>query len=260
MKSIVPGVLDDHLPEAIEAFRKAKRPVALTGAGISVESGIDDFRSPGGIWSQFPVEEYGTIEVFRRNPEKAWALFRVLGKCLEGKGPNPAHFALADLEKMGHLKGIVTQNIDGLHQEAGNENVLEIHGDSKQLQCIQCGTLSAAESKSMRSPVLPTCSGCGHVVKPNVVLFGENVRHLDQIFVLLRDCDLLLVIGTSAQVYPAAGLPEKVKQSHGRIFEFNREETDLTRGRSMAGAKSDFFFKGKAGTTLPFLVEHLKKM
>ncbi len=258
MKRIIPGVNEKHLTEAISAFRGAKRPVALTGAGVSVESGIDDFRSPGGIWSQFPVEEYGTIEVFQRNPAKAWMLFRVLGKCLEGKKPNPAHVALAELEKMGCIQGIVTQNIDGLHQEAASENVLEIHGDSKKLQCIQCGEMFPVSSMDLSSTDLPRCSKCGYVLKPNIVLFGENVRLLDRIFTLIRDCDLLLVVGTSAQVYPAAGLPERVTQNNGLLFEFNREETVLSRGRPMGGIRSDYLFHGNAGSTLPFFVDHLK--
>ncbi len=259
MKIVFPGENDTYAAEAIEEFARAKHPVALTGAGVSVESGIDDFRSPGGIWSQFPVDEYGTIEVFQHSPEKAWALFRVLGECLVDRKPNPAHFALAELERMGCLQGVVTQNIDGLHQQAKSSKVFEIHGDGKHLQCIQCGTVSPADSRHLTSNEIPTCSECGHFLKPNVVLFGENVRYLDRIYSLVRDCDLLMVVGTSAQVYPAAGLPERVKQNQGLIFEFNREETVLSRGKTLVGTQSDFLFQGNAGVTLPFFVDHLKK-
>ncbi len=258
MRIIIPGENEEHIGEAIEAFRKAKKAVALTGAGISVESGIDDFRSPGGIWSQFPVDEYGTFEVFQHSPEKAWTLFRVLGTCLLDKHPNPAHYALAELEEDGYLHGIVTQNIDNLHQLAKSQNVWEIHGDHKHLQCIQCGKLSPVAEHVFVDDDLPTCSECGYVLKPNVVLYGENVRYLEEIYSLVRECDLLMVVGTSAQVYPAAGLPERVKKNNGLVFEFNREVTVLSQGLTIGATQSDYLFQGKAGVTLPFFVKHLK--
>ncbi len=260
MRVIVPGANEAYIDDAIEAFRKAKKPVALTGAGISVESGIDDFRSPGGIWSQFPVDEYGTLEVFQYSPEKAWILFRELGKCLLDKHPNPAHYALAELEDEGYLHGIVTQNIDNLHQQAKSRNVWEIHGDHNHLQCIQCGKLSLVDEYVFVGEELPSCTECGHVLKPNVVLFGENVRYLEEIYSLVRGCDLLIVVGTSAQVYPAAGLPERVKKNNGLVFEFNRDVTVLSQRHSIGAPQSDYLFQGKAGETLPFFVRHLKNI
>ncbi|MBU0755679.1 MAG: RNA polymerase subunit sigma, partial [Planctomycetes bacterium] len=120
-KTILPGLYEDYLEEAVDRYRAASRPAALTGAGISVESGIPDFRSPGGLWTRMPAEEYATIDVFLHQPEKAWKLYRTIAESLDGAEPNPAHIALADLEKAGKLAGIVTQNVDGLHHAAGSK-------------------------------------------------------------------------------------------------------------------------------------------
>lgn len=256
MKKITSADLK-YLDEAVVQFKKAQKAVALTGAGISVESGIDDFRSPGGIWSRFPPEEYGTITAFQRHPEKSWKLFRALGKGLVGKKPNAAHLVLANLEKMGLLHGVVTQNIDNLHQDSGSRTVMEIHGNHRQLQCLGCGDISEPPEALLQESSLPRCRICDHIVKPNVVLFGENVRSYEKINDLLHHCDLLMVIGTSAQVYPAASLPEQVKLSGGSIYEFNVEETSLTRGEG-SGMRSDYFFEGRASTLLRYFLERLE--
>ena len=250
MKTITPGRQEEHLCEAVAGFHSAARAVALTGAGISVASGIPDFRSPRGLWSVFSPEEYATLEVFYRNPAKAWELYRALGRTLHGKKPNRGHLALAEMERQGHLAGIITQNIDNLHQLAGNSRVLEIHGDHQHLQCLQCGTMEEVGEQHYQREEIPCCRQCAFPLKPNVVLFGEEVRMLDEIHDLLEECDLLLVIGTSAQVYPAAGLPHLVRQRGGKIYEFNREPALSTTGRDVA---ADYFFQGDAGTTLPML-------
>lgn len=249
----------NYLDEAAQVFRKSKKVVALTGAGISVESGIDDFRSPGGLWSKYPVEDYGTIDVFKRDPEKAWKLFRVLGRGLSGKKPNTAHKVLAELESLGLLQGVVTQNIDNLHQSAGSKSVVEIHGDHFHLQCIGCGDLIAFDEAVLEDDSLPRCSHCDHVLKPNVVLFGEATRSLEDISFLLHRCDLIMVIGTSSQVYPAASLPMQVQEMGGLVYEFNKDETVLTKGEMPGGTKSDFLFQGSAGTMLGIFLEQLKK-
>ncbi len=259
MKIIAPGKKEEYVEEAIRIFLKAKKVVALTGAGVSVESGIDDFRSPGGIWSRFPVDEYGTIEVFRRAPEKAWVLFRLLGTCLVDKIPNPAHYALSELEECGMLQGIITQNIDNLHQLANSKNVLEIHGDHRHLHCVQCQLTIPAETHSFANDNIPHCKECGYPLKPNVVLYGENVRYLKEIQDLMTGCDLLIVVGTSAEVYPAASFPSQVKSNSGVIFEFNKEAAVLRGGGLMDRSNNDFFFQGNAAFTLPFFTEHLKK-
>ncbi|HEY5997831.1 MAG TPA: NAD-dependent deacylase [bacterium] len=233
------------LAAAATRLRAARFAVALTGAGISVESGIPDFRSPGGLWSVFRPEEYATIEAFRRDPAKAWRLYRALGETLAGREPNDAHRALAALEEAGLLRLVITQNIDGLHQAAGSRAVIEMHGDHRRLQCPRCGHLEDVRPERFAEPV-PACPACAAPLKPNVVLFGEPVRDLDLIEAAVARCDLLLVVGTSAQVYPAAGIPAAVRARGGVVIEFNREETPLTAGVVPAG----LHFRGPAGHTL----------
>jgi len=246
---------DARLADAAALLNHSKKTVALTGAGISVGSGIPDFRSAGGLWTVYSPDEYATLEVFLRAPEKAWELYRALGNTLLGKLCNPAHKALAELEKKGHLAGIVTQNVDNLHQQAGSGTVLEIHGDHQHLQCLQCDHLEEVAEHHYHSQEIPRCPSCAAPLKPNVVLFGEPVRQLEEIEILMEGCDILLVIGTSAQVYPAAGLPQGVKLGGGLVFEFNREQAlgrDLFSGASVM---TDYFFEGDAMETLPILLK-----
>ncbi len=237
----------DPLVRVARALARAAHPLALTGAGISVASGIPDFRSPGGLWSRFSPDEYATMEVFRRDPARAWQLFRAMAAILQDARPNPAHLALARLEQAGVLRGVITQNVDNLHQAAGSRDVLEIHGDHQHLQCLGCGRLEPADEAHYHMEEPPRCPDCGRVLKPNVVLFGEPVRHLEEIQARVAGCDLLLVIGTSAQVHPAAGLPRIVRAHGGLLVEFNRE-------RALAPA-SDFFVAGPAERSLPRLVD-----
>lgn len=249
MKTVRTGRDSEALAEAARALRGASFAAALTGAGISVESGIPDFRSPGGLWSVFDPAEYATLSTFRRNPEKAWRLYRALGRTLAGRRPNPAHEALAALEAAGLLKLVVTQNIDGLHQAAGSRQVVEIHGDHRHLQCLGCGLLEAVAAVHLDGDAVPLCPHCSSPLKPNVVLFEEAVRGLAEIEAALRRCDLLLVVGTSGLVWPAAGLPEMVRRRGGRVIEFNLGSTELTENGSV-----DYLFAGAAGTTLPLFV------
>ena len=246
---------DTRLAEAADMLKNSAKTVALTGAGISVGSGIPDFRSAGGLWSVYSPDEYATIDVFMTNPRKAWELYRALGNTLLGKRHNPAHRALAQLESAGMLAGIVTQNIDNLHQQAGNDVVLEIHGDHQHLQCLQCEHLEEVGDHHYTADSVPQCPACSAYLKPNIVLFGEGVRSLAEIEELIFGCEVLLVIGTSAQVYPAAGLPTAVKQRGGMVFEFNKEQA--LGGAVFGGASviTDWFFQGDVVKTLPMLYE-----
>lgn len=256
MKTIIPGNNDRYFAEAVARFQAALNPVALTGAGISVGSGIPDFRSAGGLWTVYSPDEYATFEVFMRNPVKAWQLYRAMGRIILGKKPNPAHNGLAELEDASLLQGIVTQNVDNLHQLAGNDKVLEIHGDHQHLQCIRCGNLIPVTEEHYHSHDVPQCVSCEYPLKPNVVLFGESVRSLGEIHNLISDCDLLMVIGTSAQVYPAAELPLMVKDNGGLLYEFNKETTVLSTG-DYAGEttiQTDYLFQGDVVVTLPMIV------
>ena len=250
--------------EAADALRSARKAAALTGAGISVESGIPDFRSPGGLWSVFSPDEYATINVFRSNLKKAWKLFRAIDKTLKGSRPNAAHEALAKLEAAGRLSAVVTQNIDSLHQAAGSKNVFEIHGSHRNLHCINCGFTAPAHECAVPAEDAPACGECGNPLKPDVVLFGEAVRSMDAIMNSLDGCDVLLVIGTSANVAPANMLPGIVKRGGGRIFEFNIEETALTRGTDAGfffalDVRSDVLFKGPASVTVSRFAEAVLK-
>lgn len=250
-KTITPQKNETYLAEAVAAFKNAASAAALTGAGISVGSGIADFRSPGGVWTIFSPDEYATLDVFLRNPQKAWTLYRAMGKGLIGKKPNSAHLVLAELEKNGLLKGLVTQNVDNLHQAAGSRNVLEIHGDHQHLQCLRCGHVTPVTEDHYRLTGVPACERCSYPYKPNVVLFGEPVRNLDRIEELLAGCDLLLVIGTSAGVYPAAGLPGLVKGQGGLVYEFNQVPALGASGYLNRSSLADYFFEGDLAVTLP---------
>jgi NAD-dependent deacetylase len=242
----------DPVGRAASALARARRPVALTGAGVSTESGIPDFRSPGGLWSIFDPAEYATLSCFLREPEKAWRLYRALAASLVGRKPNPGHRALARLEAAGRLAGIVTQNIDGLHQEAGSRGVIELHGEARHLHCPACGRLEPARVAHLTPGPAPHCDDCGAFLKPNVVLFEEEVRDMEAVAELLSGCDLLLVIGTSAQVVPASDLPARVRALGGSILEFNLEPTELT---ASGLGRSGTFVPGRVGQTLPLVVE-----
>lgn len=241
---------------AATLLKSARQAVALTGAGISVPSGIPDFRSAGGLWSHFRPDEYATLEVFLQNPTKAWQLFRAMAKMLMDKKPNAAHDALATLEKMGRLTAIITQNIDGLHQAAGNERVVEMHGASSVLHCLRCGYEEVLDAAVLDAGDVPLCPECAFALKPKVVLFGEDVAELESVQALAAGCDVLLVIGTSAQVYPAAALPGLVARQGGSIIEMNREP-------SLAGAtgiQPDFFLGGDLVRSLPRLLQELEQL
>ena len=257
MKTVIPGEDEQYLAEAIKRFRAASYPVALTGAGISVGSGIPDFRSADGLWQVFSPDEYATLDVFMQNPAKAWQLYRAMGTILIGKVPNPAHFALAELENRGLLHGVITQNVDNLHQLAGNTKVFEIHGDHLHLQCIKCGKLIPVTKAHYQAREFPQCDDCEYPLKPNVVLFGESVRSLAEIHSLIARCDLLMVVGTSAQVFPAAELPLLVKQQGGLLYEFNTEHTSLSAADRRSSPLTDFFVQGDVCETLPLFVRRV---
>ncbi len=233
---------DDSFQNALRVARSARQVAALTGAGISTDCGIPDFRGRTGLWRVYDPIEYATLDAFLADPAKAWTFYRALGATLQGKQPGPAHHALARLEEAGVLTGVVTQNIDGLHQAAGSRQVAEVHGECRHLKCLQCGFLEAAGERE-ESEAVPRCPGCGFALKPNVVLFGELVREMGLVDQLLESCDLLLVIGTSAEVHPVANLPLRVLANGGTVMEFNLEPTGLT-------SSCDFFFPGRAGESV----------
>jgi NAD-dependent deacetylase len=222
------GSLHEHLAELI---REASSVVALTGAGISVPSGIPDFRSPGtGLWENVDPMEVAHIDVFRRDPERFWHFYGDRFHTLEHKEPNGAHRALVELERLGHLDAVVTQNIDRLHRKAGTKTLIEVHGTIDHSSCLRCGAVVALDEVRDRlaaSPDgVPRCD-CEHALKPDVVLFGEFLSEdaLNQAFALAAGADVLLCIGSSLEVYPIAQLPALTRQAGGAVAIITQGET-----------------------------------
>ena len=220
--------MDDRLKQAAEKIAAAEKVVALTGAGISVDSGIPDFRSADGLWSKYDPMEYGTIDAFLANPVKIWNMMRELSDLVGDAQPNPGHAGLAELESLGRLSSIITQNVDGLHQAAGNSTVIEFHGNGRRLACLNC------RRKYDRDEIVPDSfppmCACLNVLKPDVVFFGEMIpmHALLHAQSEAQNCDVMLVVGTSAQVAPASDLPHVAKAKGATIIEVNPESTRLT--------------------------------
>lgn len=224
--------------------------VALTGAGVSAESGIPTFRSKGGLWEKYDPIEFASIEAFRKDPSKYWSLRGEFIKDYDRYQPNKAHLALAELEKRGIVRCVITQNIDGLHKKAGSKNVIEIHGNLMEICCLTCGKEYKAPNIPEEMP--PHCS-CGGILKPNTVLFGEELPA--DVFMKAKEasagCKIMLLVGTSAIVQPAASLPYLAKQNGAKIIEINIEN---------AFPDADYFIMEKAGTALPNVVGEIDKI
>lgn len=213
-----------------ELIKESRSTVALTGAGISVPSGISDFRSPGtGIWENVDPMEVANIDVFRRDPKRFWSFYRPRFNMLEEKEPNPAHTALAELEDRGMLKGVITQNIDRLHKKAGSKKVVEVHGTVETSSCLDCSESYKLEEVEalFDDEEIARCRSCNGSVKPDVVLFGEMLPE-EAIFEaqqLARSADLMLCIGSSLVVQPVASLPALTANSGGKIAIITKSET-----------------------------------
>jgi NAD-dependent deacetylase len=238
----------------------AKRIVVFTGAGVSTESGIPDFRSPGGIWSRFDPEEF-TIYRFLASSEtrlKQWKLLIESGLIVDAK-PNRAHLAVAELEKLGKLDCVITQNIDNLHQKAGNspEKVLELHGTMNFAKCLGCFQRYSMEDLLGRLKLedeAPLCPDCFGILKPDVIFFGEQLpaKALQQSIDHSRQCDLLIVVGSSLVVYPAAYMPVYAKESGAAVVIVNLTATDFDH-------QADVVVHGKAGEVMPLILEAVKR-
>ncbi|NUR78176.1 MAG: NAD-dependent deacylase [Thermoleophilia bacterium] len=207
-----------------ELIRANQPCVALTGAGVSTESGIPDFRSAGGIWAQYDPYEVASIEGFRRDPERVWEFYGHRLAALADARPNAAHAALAELESRGLVEAVVTQNVDRLHASAGSRDVIEVHGSIGGAVCLSCGN---REEDARALLPLPRCAGCGAILKPGVVMFGELLpaAAIDRATALAQSAGLLLVIGTSLEVWPVSGLPDETLAHGGRLAIVNRDPT-----------------------------------
>jgi NAD-dependent deacetylase len=218
--------------------------VVLTGAGVSTESGIPDFRSARGVWRSVDPLTVASIEAFREDPERVWAWYAGRIDLLVGAEPNAAHLALAELEGRGLVRAVVTQNIDLLHERAGSRDVVEVHGSIRTATCPACGATRSLAEVRARLP-LPRCDACGAVLKPDVVLFGEllDERAMSRAGALAREAALLLVVGSSLEVWPVAGLPQETLSAGGRLAILNRGPTPYD-------AAADLVVDAAAGETL----------
>ena len=246
----------DHrlIQRAAKDILHSKKTIAFTGAGISVESGIPDFRGAQGLWQKYDPEEYAHIQAFCSNPDRVWLMLKDMFSLILTAKPNPAHIGLAELERMGLLSSIVTQNVDGLHQAAGSKNVIEFHGTHRTLSCLKCSTKIEGTSLKLED-LPPRCSRCSSLLKPDVVFFGEPIPWEAQItsFKESKSCNAVLVIGTSAVVYPAATIPITAKERGATVIEINMEPTPLT------DQIADYLICGSAGEIVPAIVEEVKR-
>jgi NAD-dependent deacetylase len=228
--------------------------VALTGAGVSTESGIPDFRSPTGVWADFDPLEYGSLEAFRRDPAKVWRFYAPRFATLTDAEPNAAHLALAELERRGLLTAVVTQNIDLLHERAGSRDVVEVHGSIRTSTCPSCGAVLplADVIALLETADAPLCPECGAVLKPDVVFFGEQlpVAAIDRAYALAREAGLLLVVGSALEVWPVAELPVVTQGAGGSVAIVNRGPTAMDE-------RADLRIEGSAGETLERVVLEL---
>jgi len=264
----------DLYEAAAKLLARAQRVSAFTGAGISAESGIPTFRDPGGIWDQFDPEEFGTAEgilaLAQREPERIRRFLLGVVEIFEQAKPNPAHKALAELERLGILSVVITQNVDALHTDAGSLSVYEVHGSMFRARCTRCGRRYPLEKQSLLKharellqesngfrlekalTIMPVCD-CGGLTRPDVVMFGEAVQQLNQSFRAASSTDVMLVLGTSGVVYPAAAIPHQAQQAGAKIIEINPSENCYS-------AITDVFIKEQNGAAMPKIMEHLHQL
>jgi NAD-dependent deacetylase len=237
---------------AAELLSAARRGLALTGAGVSAESGIPTFRGEGGLWTQYDPIKVASIDYFMADPSAYWKVSKDRGRVALAAHPNPGHHALAALEASGHLSAVVTQNTDGLHQEAGGRRVIEVHGSSRTVQCLDCGNREARSDVQSRLEIEmpPRCKVCGgSFLKPTVVLFGEAMPAavVQEAFALARNADVMLVVGSSLLVYPAADIPLMALRSGAPMIIINAEPTPFDE-------LAEVVIHGKSGEVLPDVV------
>ena len=244
----------EPIEQAADILSKAKSAVALTGAGISVESGIPPFRGKGGLWEKIDPMTVAHIDAFLNDPEKVWnVLIKDMKILLDTARPNPGHTGLVDLERLGILNSVITQNVDGLHQAAGNRDVIEFHGTFAWQSCLDCNRrIETSQVDLVQVP--PRCS-CGGILRPDCVFFGEMIPHdaLIRSHQVSASCDVMLVIGTSATVQPAASMPLIAKDSGAVIIEINPDPTPFT------SHISDLPLLGAAGSIMPRLLKAIRR-
>jgi NAD-dependent deacetylase len=223
--------MDGDVSNLKKMIKDSKQIIAFTGAGFSAESGISTFRGAGGIWSKYDPSIYAEINNFRNNPSYYWSFFRdERYPVIKKAKPNEGHYALVELEKRGKLNQVITQNIDGLHQVAGNSDVIELHGNTRKIFCQGCDKVySMDEAYRLLQEELPPRCSCGNILKPGTVLFGEPLpkNALDMAMLAAHNCDMFLVLGSSLVVYPAASMPRIAKKSGAVLVIVNIDPTRL---------------------------------
>jgi NAD-dependent deacetylase len=239
-----------------ELLRSAERAVVLTGAGVSVPSGIPDFRTPGkGIWEKVDPMEVAHIDAFRSDPDRFWGFYSQRFTSLVDKRPNPAHEAIAELERRGLVRGVITQNVDRLHRAAGSERVIEVHGSIDRCVCTECGgrfELERVLQMITEGPTTPECPACIVPLKPDVVLFGELLPDaaMAEAHALAQEADLMICIGSSLEVFPVASLPGVTLQAGGRL-------ALVTQGRTPYDGDADVKLEGDVADELQAVVAAL---
>ncbi len=232
-----PAMANGDVERLAGLIRESQPCVVLTGAGVSTESGIPDFRSRDGLWAEYDPQEYATISAFRRDPVKVWDFYARRCEFLSRAEPNAAHLALAALERRGLVQAVITQNIDRLHELAGSRDVVEVHGSIRTSICLECGERVplGAVLELLRTAPAPACPRCGRILKPDVVMFGELLppEAIDRAFALARAAALLLVVGSSLEVYPVASLPQETLDAGGRLAIVNRGSTHYDRAATL---------------------------
>ncbi|HXH86627.1 MAG TPA: NAD-dependent deacylase [Nitrospira sp.] len=237
-----------NLGIARERIAAARSLTVLTGAGISADSGVPTFRGTDGLWRNYRAEDLATPEAFERDPRLVWEWYNWRREVLATKKPNEAHLALAELERrLTDKMWLITQNVDGLHRQAGSHRLSEIHGNIWLVRCTACGTVT--ENRRVPIPILPTCQDCNALLRPHIVWFGESLDPIDlrRCNDALRSCVLFLVIGTSGVVYPAAGFATVAKETGATVVEINLVETPQS-------SLVDLSLRGRARDLVPLLL------
>lgn len=245
-----------QIQKAAQLFIESSSTVALTGAGVSTESGIPDFRGPNGLWTKVDVAKFASIDAFLSDPKGWWLTALELSPTIMNAKPNPAHKMMAKLEKMGFIHWLVTQNVDGLHRRAGSEKVLEVHGSLWSASCIVCHTQVGRrhlERAIKKRWIPPTCPDCGGILKLDAVLFGEALPRevMAQAVEAARNCQLMLIVGSSLLVYPVATIPSIARQSGAHLIIINQEETPFD-------DVADLVFHAEAGDILTQITKAVK--
>jgi NAD-dependent deacetylase len=265
--------LSEEIQKAAEILSQAKSAVIFSGAGMSAESGIATFRDPGGLWDRFDPAEVGTaagiMSLLSEGGDTIREIIREVVETFKLARPNAGHLALAELERMGMVRSVITQNIDNLHREAGSTRVFEVHGNLYRFRCLNCenkffvdrsdflerlGDIARGSGPLSLEGIMervPRCS-CGGVSRPDVVMFGESVQELGEAIFEAHQSDVMLILGTSGVVYPAAMVPQEARKAGAVLIEINPTEV-------VFASKNDVYIREKAAVALPLIVEEVKK-